>query len=266
MDSEKYYAGFLNLAHRTDRLEHMTAQLKKAGIDAIRHAGKLPHEYNLNDPRLQTMYRRTPGAIGCHFGQVGIIQVAQLSGRHAVVFEDDCVFCEDFQKRMEHIERWMETNEWDIFWLGSSFHVGPAWWHRRGHRHGELEGCRCELGRDAETTSDPRIMRTYGAFATFAYIVNHKSIDQVLWYCDQFLHESMGIDWLMIRIQPQLKTYAFVPGCVRQMDNQSDIGNGITHWSGFLQLNGTRENSAYVYQERMEDFDPMAFDWKEAKQ
>jgi len=38
----------------------------------------------------------------------------------------------------------------------------------------------------------------------------------------------------------------------------------MTMWSGFLKLNGTFENSAYVYQERKEDFNPETFNWAEA--
>ena len=259
------YKGFLNLSYRTDRLTHMTEQLNRVGIDAVRHAGKLPHEVDQHSPKYRKMFYRTPGAIPCHLGQVEIMKTALLQNRDAVVFEDDCVFCSDFQKRIEYIERWTETHEWDVIWLGASFHCSPPWWHRKGHRERELEDCSCELHRDAETTDDPRMMRTYGAFATFAYIVNKDSIEKILTLFDQNIHTSIGIDWLFIKLQPQLKCYSFVPGCVRQMDNQSDIGNGITVWSGFLKLNGTKENSAYVYQERMEDFDPETFDWGEAK-
>jgi hypothetical protein len=82
---------------------------------------------------------------------------------------------------------------------------------------------------------------------------------------DQHVHESMGIDWLLIKVQPQLHTYSFVPGCVIQFDNRSDIGKGMTFYSGFAKLNGTRDNSRYWWADRMEDFDPLKFDWKEAK-
>jgi len=112
-----------------------------------------------------------------------------------------------------------------------------------------------------------RIVRTYGAFSTYAYFVNVNSILKVFDLFDQYLHESIGIDWLFLKLQPQLKCFAFTPGCVKQMDNLSDIGidkNGTpqqTVFSGFSKLNGTEENSRYWYQERMEDFDPETFNW-----
>jgi GR25 family glycosyltransferase involved in LPS biosynthesis len=252
------YSAFVNLDSRPDRLERMNAELKKAGIHAERHRGILPHE--IEDHRVSVMRNRTPGAIGCHFAQVGIMLKALALGKSALVMEDDLIFCEDILERLNYISAWSENHEWDVIWLGASFHV-PAFWHRAG-RSGMPPDCSAQLGKDCEVTDDPRMIRTYGAFATFAYIVNYNSIKKILSLFDQHLHESIGIDWLFIKLQPQLKCFSFVPGCVKQYDNQSNIGNGITKWSGFLQLNGTRENSAYVYQEKMNDFDPTKFNWQ----
>jgi hypothetical protein len=109
------------------------------------------------------------------------------------------------------------------------------------------------------------MLRTYGCFSTHAYIVNVNSIEKILNLLDQHIPTSIGIDYSFIKMQPSLKTYSFVPGCIKQMDNQSDIGNGITVYSGFSRLNGTEENSMYWWQPWMHDFDPKTFDWKEAK-
>jgi hypothetical protein len=75
----------------------------------------------------------------------------------------------------------------------------------------------------------------------------------------QAIRGSIGIDYSFIKLQPYLKTFAFVPGCVKQMDNQSDIGNGMTFFSGFSKL------GPYWYQDRMEQFDPVSYNWAEAK-
>ena len=268
MNWREAYVGFLNMEHRYDRREHMTHELWVLGLPHHRIVGKRPEEYNLDDPKIQVMRRRTPGAIGCHYGQVQIMQNALAEGKDAMVFEDDVVFCSDIQKRLDYIQDFLNKTEWDIFWLGATFHVGPPWWHNGnnpdlpdefGNKYVQA------MGRDAEQTSDPRIMKTYGAFSTHAYIVNKDSIEKVLGLLDENVHLSMGIDWIMIKIQPQLKTYAFVPGCVKQMDNMSDIGGGMTMYSGFSRLNGNEENSRYWWQDKMEDFDPNTFDWKEAK-
>ena len=123
------YKAFVNLDSRKDRLAHMEQQLNKVGVLAERHRGLLPSE--VKNERTKVMERRTPGAIGCHYSQVGIMQAALSMGEHAWVMEDDIVFCEDFPERMAYIELWMEENEWDVFWLGGTFH-SPAWWHPNG--------------------------------------------------------------------------------------------------------------------------------------
>lgn len=253
------YASFVNLDHRPDRLAHMEKQLGRIGMKAERTRGMLPNEVNARPEDIAVMQARTPGAIGCHFSQMSVVRKAYEQGMNALVMEDDIIFCEDFNLRLEYIENWMNKNEWDVFWLGASFHV-PPFWHPFG-RSGMAPDCSANLGRDCETTKDPRIIRTFGAFATFAYVVNFNSMPRIFELFDVNLKHSIGIDWLYIKLQPQLKCFSFVPGCVRQMDNRSDIGTGDTIWSGFLKLNGTFENSAYVYQERMTDFDPTKFKW-----
>lgn len=260
-----YYARFVNLPHRTDRLAHMQNQLSRiTSFKAEPIRGMYPHEYQGEQWKVQTMRNRTPGAIGCHMSQVRVMQEALAFGQHAIVMEDDLHFCEDFDKRFEYVENFLHGRDWDVFWFGTSVHINPPYWHRKGGS-GMPPDCSSNLGFDAKCTSDPRVLQTFGAFATFAYAVNVKSIEKVVNMLDGCMHESIGIDWSFVKLQPQLKTFAFLPGMVKQIDNRSDIGTGDTIWSGFLKLNGNYENSAYVYQERMEQFTPETFNWAEAR-
>lgn len=229
------YIGFLNLDHRTDRLEHMTKELERVGIKAERTRGKKPNEYDLSDPKFQVMKNRTAGAIGCHMGQVEIMKKALELGKHAFVMEDDLVFCSDFQERIKDAEQFLSTRDWQILWGGGTYHVNPAWWHKKGHSS-DLPQCECTLGVDAELTDNKKFVRTYGTFSTHGYIVHKDFIDPLLVFLDANVHLSMGIDWLMILLQPQINTFAPVPGMIKQLDNQSDIGNGITRFSGFSML------------------------------
>lgn len=267
INTENYYASFVNLDHRQDRLTHMMEQLNRIGLSATRTRGmKLEEIENILVPssKIATMIKRTPGAVGCHFSQVQVMKDALTRDKHAIVLEDDCVFCSDLADRWNYIQEWMKTHYWDVVWLGASFHVNPPYWHNKGGSQDRRNDASSNLGYDAKVTDDPRMIRTFGAFATFAYIVNKNSIQKILDLFDEHLHKSIGIDWLMVLLQPQLKCFSFVPGCVRQYDNISDIGDGVTNWSGFLKLNGTFENSAYVYQNSMSDFNPKTFNWAEA--
>lgn len=259
---ENLYASYVNLDTRKDRRIHMEHQLGRTGISAERLRGMYPREYTGPPEKVAVMQARTPGAIGCHYSQVKIMETALLKGKHAFVMEDDLVFCTDFRKRLEMIDKFTKNHPWDVIWLGGTFHVNPPFWHTG--KNPDLPESNW-LMRDAELTDDPRMIRTYGCFSTFAYIVNLKSLPNILYLLDKFVHESMGIDWLFIKLQPQLYTYAFVPGCVKQMDNKSDIGNGYTIFSNFSKLNGNLEKSRYWWQDTLEKFDPLTFNWAEAK-
>lgn len=245
------YIGYLNLDHREDRLAHVQSELARVGLVGERTRGRKPEEFDLTQTKLQVMKNRTAGAIGCHYGQVDIMTKAMVKGKHAMVLEDDVVFCSDFQERMKIADEFLSKREWDIFWLGGTYHVSvgnsPTWWHKLGHSP-DLPQCDCTLGVDAEATEDKRFVRTYGAFSTHAYIVNKNFIEKLLEFLELNVHLSMGIDWLMILLQPKIKAYAFVPGCVKQMDSQSDIGNGMTIFSGFAML------GEHWWKDRMEEF------------
>lgn len=244
------YISYLNLDHRIDRLEHIQKEFAKLGLNAERTRGNLPEEIDDGtNPNYQVMWNRTKGALPCHFGQVEIMKKALSKGKHAFVNEDDVVFCEDFHQRMKIADEFLYWLDWDIFWLGGTWHPSSqTWWHKHGHSP-DLPQCECTLGVDAEATESKYLVRTYGAFSTHSYIVNKKFIPTLLAFLEQNIHLSMGIDWLMILLQPQIRAYAFVPGIAKQLDNMSDIGHGMTVFSGFKML------GEHWWQNRMEDFD-----------
>jgi len=238
------YKSFINLDSRPDRLAHMANQLSRIGMKAERTHGLLPHEVNEPSHKTYVMQKRTPGAIGCHYSQVSIIETALSLGKSALVMEDDLIFCEDFNERMQIVENFLNTREWDVFWLGGTYHI-PAEWHKLKdgkHVHPDLQMCECQFNSDHLETDNKYIRRALGIWSTYGYIVNYKSIPKILELLDMNVYRSMGIDWLFILLQPNLKTFCFNPGMVKQYDNRSDIGidgsgkAAITHFSGFSHL------------------------------
>jgi len=226
------YCAYINLDSRPDRNEHIIKEITRVGIPVNRHKAFLPEQFE--GAKYEIMRRRTPGAIGCYMSQVGIMLKAEQIYQHSLVMEDDLIFCDDFQERLIIIEEFLKTTNWDVFWFGGTYHRTPTW-HSSPHPQ-DLKQCKCNLNRDYETTYHPQIVRTYGAFSTHCYLVNRSSIANVLESLDSVIGESYGIDHAFIRLQPQLKTFAFDPGCVKQMDGQSNIGNGLTIFSGFEKL------------------------------
>lgn len=234
------YASYINLDSRPDRNERMITELSHVEVSAVRSRGLLPEEVAqfITSDKLYTMQQRTPGAIGCHYSQVAVMEEALKQNKHAFVMEDDLVFCDDIQNRLSIIEEFCSNHDWDIIWLGGTYHNEPTW-HKSidgQHTHPDLQMCKCDLNRDWEPTENHNIVRTYGCWSTYAYIVNRKRLPLILERLDDNVYRSMGIDWLMILLQPQLLTFAFNPGCIKQYDNISNIGNGITQFSVFETL------------------------------
>jgi GR25 family glycosyltransferase involved in LPS biosynthesis len=179
------------------------------------------------------MYNRTKGAIGCYESQMEVMRIALSKNKHALVLEDDCVFCEDFNERLKIISDHLADMHWDILWLGATYHTEPTW-HKIGHP--QLPLCNCKYYKDYEPALENVLVRTYGCWSTYAYIVNVNSIDRVLHELEKWIPQSIGIDYSMILMQPNLYTYSPIYGMVKQYDNQSDIGAKITKFSKFENL------------------------------
>lgn len=246
---EKAKMFFINLDHRADRLIRMETELIRVGLAAERMHGIYTRNYSDNDPRYQVMRFRTPGAIGCYQSQLKCMRRALLENKSVWICEDDAHFASDIHDRLNHIESFLNRQDsWDIFWLGGTFHKNPTW-HATGHPNPEISGiCNCSLNKDFEPTDDPKIIKTYGIWSTYCYIVNIDSLEKIINLLEENVHLSIGIDWEMILLQPQLKTFAFIPGCVKQYDSISDIGQGVTRFSGFSFLGD------YWFQDTMDNF------------
>jgi hypothetical protein len=240
----------VNLDHRIDRAQHMYAECKRVGLNAYRFSAVLPEEYKGPASAIAGMLARPQrGAVGCYLSQRMILGEALFGEKNILVLEDDVVFCDDLRARFDYLEEHLPEvdPEWDIMDLGGTYHVNPPVWHKDG-----------PLGRDAARTSDPRIMRVYGAWSTYAWLVRRESLAYVIASLDEVMPRAWGIDHGIILLGDRLRRYAFVPGMAKQMDGQSDIGSGITMFSGFAAL------GKHWWAPRMEDVDPESISWGEA--
>jgi len=254
-DKSKIQWRYINLASRKDRNEHAKAEFAKAGLTAERFEALRPEQWPGDPQKVARMTAKrggTPGAIGCYLSQTEVIRTVAGTDGIVAVCEDDVCFCEDIQKRLDYTEAHL-TWDWDIFYLGATFHVPGVWC-----KH---EDCRDwgAIGKDVEPTTDPHIMRVYGEWGTYAYFVNGRNAQKVLDLFDANIHRARGIDHLAIILGDKLNAYCFVPGCCWQYDNQSNIGNGITRFSGFKSL------GPYAWTANMSDFDPTTYSWKTGK-
>lgn len=236
---------YVNLHQRPDRQAHAAAEFAQQGIVPRRVPGLLStRDTWYPTPLTQRMYNRTPGAIGCWLSQMTALRSAPQD-KIAAVCEDDVCFCKDLRERIAYLGAHVPAN-WDIVWLGATFHCNPPVWHKD------------TLGFDAKRVGH-RIFRGFGIWSTYAYLVNPRSAARILDMMDTYMADSDGIDHCAILyLEPQLNTYFMVPGCAWQVDGQSNIGTGVTEFSAFRRL------GPYAWADRMQDFDPDTFNWNEA--
>ena len=131
---------YVNLDSRPDRRDHAEQQFARHGIEARRQRGFLPDEWPGDPADVAKMRATTPGAIGCYMGHTNLMRTVVDSDRVVGIFEDDALLCDDFNERMAYIEENL-TWDWDILWLGSTYHINPPVWHKE------------TLGRDFELTN-----------------------------------------------------------------------------------------------------------------
>jgi GR25 family glycosyltransferase involved in LPS biosynthesis len=240
----------VNLAHRTDRLKHVRKQFSRVGILFQRFEAYKPEDWDGDPAKVQRIMNRTPGAVGCYMSQVACIRKALETGRVTAVCEDDVCFGIDLQKRLEYIAEHL-TWDWDVFYLGATFHVPGEW-----YKNPECKSWGWR-GKDAEPTDDPHIMRVWGEWGTYATLVNPANAQKVLDALDENLPNSDGIDHNFMTLGDRLNQFCIVPGVAWQKDGKSDIGKGgVTMFSHFKKL------GPYTWQEHMEDFEPAKMNWE----
>ena len=236
---------YINLSHRTDRRMHIEAELARVGIKADRFEALRRSDYHGPDRDIKLMLK-TPNTIGNFLSHLAVWQYGWPAAPIIGVLEDDALFCDDFQDRLAYIEKHFDR-AWDIFYLGGTFHVNPAVWHRE------------EIGRDCELTDVKHIVRTYGAFSNQGYLVNSRSVPKLVSLMQENMYRARGHDHCTIQLQPALRCFAFVPGCIFQIDGYSDIGEANATFSGFMKL------GAHVFAKRMTDFNFDTYNWAEAR-
>ena len=246
---------YINLSHRPERSDRMLKEFQKHGITASRFEAYRPGDWDGDAFDVRYMMGvgpagrpGTPGAVGCYMSQLAIIKSAIGTDSVVAVCEDDVYFCEDLEKRINYISEHL-TWDWDIFYLGATFHVPGVWY--------KAPECKewSHRQRDVEPTSDKHILRVFGEWSTYAYLVNGKNAQKVADLLEESCHNSYGIDHNFICLGDKINAYCFVPGSAFQYDHQSDIGDGYSGFSGFKKL------GPFVWADYMEDFDPDTYNW-----
>jgi len=187
---------FINLKRREDRLEHSLKEFNKIGVEATRIEGIDAKEKNLKSEKL------IQGAIGAIRSHKKVIRRAIKQNQSIIaVFEDDVVFCDDFESRFSYYAENIPP-DWEIMYLGCHFHgcKDPIRVKKNIHKIIECFGCFAMI-----------LNNKNGLFKDILDLTKkeEKPIDD--YFHDVFLKNNVG--------------YVHVPFFVRTLKTVSDIGD-----------------------------------------
>ena len=195
---------FINLNHRTDRLEHINAEFEKMGIKAERVEGVQP---------------KSP-AIGCTMSHIKCLELAKMRGYEQVfICEDDITFTNpDLFK--EQIEKFAENDiiNWDVLIISGN-------------------------NRPPCQKLYEYAARVFYCQTTTGYVVKKEYYDTMLAnFKEGLLHLiknptnkfDYAIDKYWQKLQMQDYWYMITPLSVIQYDNYSDIENKDTKYSEIM--------------------------------
>ncbi len=156
-------------------------------------------------PKIKIDGAIAPGILACMLSHLALIRKAkEMNLPSIVVFEDDVIFCDDFQERIAYLENNVPDN-WDIITLGGHF--------QKPDRNME------PLDSDARRV-DNYIHKVYHQGGTYAYIIRESVYDYILRNCNY----NFGMDqFYSDHVYSRFNTYAFVPFLVGCAEGRSEI-------------------------------------------
>jgi len=181
----------INLKRRKDRLDHITKECEKIGIEfslfeAIDGRKKYPELANVI----------MGGAMGCYESHLEVLRLGLKEDEHLLVLEDDAVFCELFWEELT--KRLYELpNEWDLFFLGGSL-----------------------LWDNAVIDYSEHLKIANNVLCTQAYIVNKNSIGKLINHLEK---RAFKVDVLYTEFQKENNCFISYPELAWQLEGYSDL-------------------------------------------
>jgi GR25 family glycosyltransferase involved in LPS biosynthesis len=195
---------FINLEHRTDRLDHVTKQLNNMGIVGERFSA----------------IRTKNGAIGCTMSHISCLELAKSRQYpHVFICEDDIMFLNPgiLKKSAEEFVK-KENLEWDMLLIGGN-NVPPY----------QVIDKYCIRISNCQTTTGYVVKQHYYD----VLIANFReSVSQLL--REPVNKNDYALDMYWKRLQKEGKWYMLVPLTVVQCDGYSDIEEKAVDYRGLM--------------------------------
>lgn len=171
----------INLDSRTDRMQTFDEQAKRFGIEYIRYPA-VP----ANPPSL-------PATWACKQSHLDVMKQALKDNvKRLFVFEDDAMFVENFDEKLEEIYNRL-PEDWDMFYLGA--------WHLVCHPYAE------------------GVVKMVENYSAHAYGINEHFMQEA--YSQAM--KPKPIDIALSDKHPHIKAYCAKPALVGQTPGYSDI-------------------------------------------
>lgn len=195
---------FINLEHRTDRLEHALSEFKKMDINAER----------------VNAIRPKSGAVGCTMSHIKCLELAKKREyEYVFICEDDITFTNP-ELLKENIQKFVDNKEiqWDILIIGGN-NVPP---------YQQLTNY---------------CARVFNCQTTTGYVVKKSFYDPLIQNFKEGVQQLVGnpgnanmfaLDIYWKRLQMQYFWYMITPPTVTQYENYSDIENKQTNYDHLL--------------------------------
>lgn len=195
---------YINLDYRSDRRELFEQRAINVGIKAIRFSAIQPNDEDC--PLLPSSIGETRRKfkVGCSLSHQGVIKLAKERNlNNVLIFEDDCIFLENFSKIIQNCITDLKNNpnlEWDILYFGG------------------------EVNNYCSTVTNNLVkVENGGVYCCHAYLVNKKFYDVIL---NVNVHHVDILDIYLLNYSCNARTYLLSKEIAAIQDGiHSDIKN-----------------------------------------
>jgi glycosyl transferase family 25 len=195
---EKIYC--INLSERTDRWNHVTNEFNKIGC-TVERFDAIKGNTNTN---------LTPGEVGCYLSHVNILKnIINNDIKNALIFEDDVVFCQDFNNKFKTFYDQLPTDN-TLVYPGSNYSIFNP--------NAKLE----------KITDN--IYLGNNILATHSYFINNEGA-KILLDLLKTNYLTEPVDNAFRHYQSKYPTYVFKPNLVYQLPGHSDVRGGYRDYN-----------------------------------
>ena len=181
----------INLDRRGDRMLEIKTEMEKIGVKDYERISAVDGQ------KLTGNFKVAIGHVGCSLSHLNVVKLAKERGyKNYVVFEDDAVFCDNFQETFSEYLKQVPAG-WDCLFFGGS--------HVKGFHK-----------------VNDKVIKMNGSYTTHAMIINHTLYDKLIHIWNTF-HGTAEVDVALAKLHREHACYSFTKSLAWQRAGYSDI-------------------------------------------